>query len=270
MAWLALGTQTRKLADGETIVGSGADADWRVPTVDLMPRHFVLTVHGLNTSIRPASADIIVVVNGKQIDHGYNLLNEGDVILAGRGRFIYSDDTPSAQEVPSEPAVEAFLIDEKARFAHSLSRRSTTMGRDVSNSIVIPDPRASRFHAEVRQEAGGFALHSMGAAGTLRNGQQMRNPALLEDGDVIEIAFTTFRFTPVLPSGISVAPPAAGLNDAQATQPTGVGVRSTMESTTTVTTPPGPAAPLIVLIGLLVIGGIIVALAGLAWVGWGR
>jgi pSer/pThr/pTyr-binding forkhead associated (FHA) protein len=270
MAWLAFGTQTRRLADGETIVGSGSDADWRVPTADLMPRHFVVTVHGLNASIRSYSTDIIVVVNGEQLGRSYHLLNDGDAILAGRGRFVYSDDTPVTQELPPEDAVDdAYLVEERQRLAHSLARRSTTIGRDVSNTIVLKDPRASRFHAEIRREAGGFALHSMGAAGTARNGATMTGPALLQDDDTIEIAFTTFRFTRgPLSDAITIAPLSSELNDAAARLPTSVGQRVTVESSTRDTVP--PAAVFATVVGLLVIGGLVVALAWAAWVTWGQ
>src|SRR3954463_4312861 len=93
MMWLAFGTQTRKLRDGEIVVGSGADADWRIATADLMPRHFTITVYDLNASLRASSKDSVVVVNGKQLIGIPHLLNDGDVVAAGGGRFIFSEGT---------------------------------------------------------------------------------------------------------------------------------------------------------------------------------
>jgi pSer/pThr/pTyr-binding forkhead associated (FHA) protein len=193
--WLAFGTLTRELRDGEVVVGSGADADWRVPTADLMPRHFTLTVHGLNASLKPASKETVVVVNGTQLASASHLLNEGDVILAGSGRFVFSDDAPRI--APAEPEAEepAYLADDKEKRVYPLVNRSTTLGRDASNAIVVKDPSASRFHAEVRREAGGFVLHSMGSGGTLLNGAKLAAPRLLEENDTVEIAFQTLRFT---------------------------------------------------------------------------
>jgi len=271
MPWVALGTLTRRLAEGETVVGGGADADWRVTSADLMPRHVVLTVHGLNTSIRPMSDDVVVAVNGKQLGGEYHLLNDGDEIAAGRGRFVYTDDTPRGEPQVDEPAEIAYLVDEAEEVAYLLRPRSTTLGRDVSNSIVTRDPTASRFHAEVRREAGGFALHSMGAAGTTLNGRIMTRPVLLDGDDVIQIAFTTLRFVrgPLAP-GISIAPEAVEAEDSLSTQTTVRRGRATIESSTDETTPPGLAAPIVVAIGVMVLGTIIVALAGLAWVNWGR
>jgi predicted component of type VI protein secretion system len=195
MAWLALGPMTRELRDGEVVVGSGADADWRVPTADLMPRHFVVVVHGLNASVKPSSPDVVVVVNGKQISGMSELLNDGDIVSAGRGRFIFSDDTPRVILADSPIADEAYLVDDAARIAHPLFHRSTTLGRDASNAIVVRDPTASRFHAEIRREAGGFALHSMGSSGTNVNGSVLKAPCLLGEGDTVEIADLRLRFT---------------------------------------------------------------------------
>jgi hypothetical protein len=101
------------------------------------------------------------------------------------------------------------------------------------------------------------------------NGQRVGTECSLSEGDVIEIAFTTFRFTRALPSGVVIAPPATGLNDVATSLPTGVGQRSTVESATSETRPPTAAGPIVVLIGVLVIGGIVVALAGLVWITWG-
>ncbi|HEX4682533.1 MAG TPA: FHA domain-containing protein [Gemmatimonadaceae bacterium] len=191
--WLATGSATRELRDGEIVVGSGADADWRIQSADLMPRHFVLVVHGLNASLRPTSPDSIVVVNARQVDSPY-LLDDGDEILAGSGRFIFSENEPRAVAPYTPPTERAYLIDESTKAAYELVSRSTTVGRDPSNAILVRDPTSSRFHAEVRREAGGYALHSMGSAGTTVNDKSVTSPVLLGDNDIIEVAFTRLRF----------------------------------------------------------------------------
>ena len=221
MAWLALGPLTRELRDGEVVVGGGADADWRVTTADLMPRHFILIVHGLNTSVRPGSADVVVVVNGKQLTGSSALLNEGDVIAAGAGTFVYSEDPPVVTPADPPPRPRAFLVDVQENVAHELVNRSTPLGRDASNAIVLRDPTASRFHAEVRREAGGFALHTMGSAGTVVNGQPLKGPCLLSEGDTLEIAHVRLRFTRQQPpAGTPQAAAHGSENDAAGRRPT--------------------------------------------------
>jgi pSer/pThr/pTyr-binding forkhead associated (FHA) protein len=192
--WLATASATRELHDGETVVGGGADADWRVLVADLMPRHFVVIVHGLNAQIRPAAPESVVAVNGRQLGTTLHLLDDGDEILAGGERFVFSESEPRSLPAYTPANDRAYLIDETTKTAHALVNRSTTIGRDPSNAILLRDPTASRFHAEVRREAGGFALHSMGAAGTTVNDKPVTSPVLLADDDIIEVAFTRLRF----------------------------------------------------------------------------
>jgi predicted component of type VI protein secretion system len=107
----------------------------------------------------------------------------------------------------------AFLVDDRAKIAHPLAPPSTSIGRDASNEIVIRDPSASRFHAEVKQEAGTFVLHSIGATGTLLNAKPLSEPQTLTEGDSVEIAYVRLRFTHSIGAGITPAPPHAEDND---------------------------------------------------------
>lgn len=109
--------------------------------------------------------------------------------------------------------VSAYLVDDRAKVAHALTVRSTSIGRDASNEIVIRDPSASRFHAEIRQEDNTFVLHSIGATGTLLNAQPLAGPRTLTEGDAVEIAFVKLRFTRSVGPGIAPAPPHSPAND---------------------------------------------------------
>jgi hypothetical protein len=57
------------------------------------------------------------------------------------------------------------------------------------------------MHAEVARDAEGYVLHAHGATGTRVNGQPVGPECRLEEGDLIEIAFTTLRFTTEPPTG---------------------------------------------------------------------
>jgi pSer/pThr/pTyr-binding forkhead associated (FHA) protein len=223
MPWLSAGSVRHELPDGDVVVGSGSEATVRVPSADLMPRHFLLIVHGLNASIRPVSMDNVVVVNGQQLSGSPFTLHDGDVIAAGSGQFVYTDEAPHA--TTASHAIEAgehsgFLIDERADAAYPLASRSTGIGRDQSNAVVIRDPTASRFHAEIRREAGGFVLHARGSAGTMVNNRRVASPTMLEDGDHIEIAYTVLRFT-------TQTPPREQLENVRLTPAEGARRRST-------------------------------------------
>jgi predicted component of type VI protein secretion system len=221
MPWIAFGMMTRELRDGDIVVGSAPDADWRVTTADLAPRHFILSMRGPAVSVRSTSADNVVVVNGEQLRDGERTLRDGDLVAVGSGRFAYNVDAPRTTPLDIIEVRQAFLIETAAGIAHPLNQRSTTIGRDASNEIVLKDPGASRFHGEIRNEAGGFSLHSMGSAGAKVRGSSIESPCMLREGDVIEIGFAEFRFTQQpLPAEVVLAPLHSTENDEFARRPT--------------------------------------------------
>src|SRR5262245_9265579 len=223
MTWLAVGTTTRELHDGDVIVGSGFDAQWRLTSIDLAPAHFVVSVRGSDATLTLASRDAVVAINGEQVHVASRPLVDGDVILAGSGRFLFSHALPGAFASRDSTPGLAYLVDDGAGVAHALGP-STLIGRAASNAIIVRDPTASRFHADVRREAGGFVLRSIGASGTTINRQPMNSPKLLGEGDRIEIAFSVLRFTTLTPPGdiVSAPPPPAHsiASDAAGRRPT--------------------------------------------------
>lgn len=197
MPWLSRGEQSIELNDGETVVGSGEQATWTVRDGGLAPRHLVIEVRRGAASVRPFGPDAIVTLNGRQVAGEPSRLRDGDVVSAGRVAFRYSVERPADRGTPSggvAPQADAYLLDARTGTAYALGAPSTGIGRDRANAVVITDPTASRFHAEVRCEAGGWVLHPMGSSGTHVNGRRTGTPCLLEDGDEIEVAYTTLRF----------------------------------------------------------------------------
>jgi predicted component of type VI protein secretion system len=67
-----------------------------------------------------------------------------------------------------------------------LGKNELTIGRDISNDIVISDVEVSRKHARLMVQAGGFVLEDMGSTnGTFVNGQRLVGPYLLRGGENI-------------------------------------------------------------------------------------
>lgn len=74
-----------------------------------------------------------------------------------------------------------------------LSKRVSTMGRSRDCDVVVPDPNASRVHAEVRHIGLDYFLVDMGSTnGTEVNGQLVKRHALA-DGDTIVVGTTEIR-----------------------------------------------------------------------------
>lgn len=208
MPWLMTEGASHQIADGETVVGSGPHAGWRLPSQNLAARHFVLRRAGARVTIRPCGVDAIIAIDGSQSGSHEVELRDGATIDAGSARFLYSSERSGS--FPAVAVGPAHLVETRSGVAHALTAPSAGIGRDRLNTVVVRDPTASRFHAEIRREAGGYVLHPHGSSGTLVNGQRAGSPARLRDGDRIEIANVELRFVPgAVPAGARTAEPAS-------------------------------------------------------------
>jgi serine phosphatase RsbU (regulator of sigma subunit) len=76
-----------------------------------------------------------------------------------------------------------------------LGRLRITLGRSARNDLCIPDPFASRVHAEVRREGEEYFLQDLGSAnGTLYNGGTVEGTVPLTSGGRIQIGETEIVF----------------------------------------------------------------------------
>ncbi len=76
-----------------------------------------------------------------------------------------------------------------------LGRLRITLGRSARNDLCIPDPFASRVHAEVRREGEEYYLQDLGSAnGTLYNGGTVEGTVPLTPGGRIQIGETEIVF----------------------------------------------------------------------------
>jgi serine phosphatase RsbU (regulator of sigma subunit) len=76
-----------------------------------------------------------------------------------------------------------------------LGRLRITLGRSARNDLCIPDPFASRVHAEVRREGEEYFLQDLGSAnGTLYNGGTVDGTVPLTAGGRIQIGETEIVF----------------------------------------------------------------------------
>ena len=222
MTWLKYNEALQELPDDtEMVVGSGAQATWRVQRADLMPKHFIVSNTDGRVRIRPFSSDAVVAIGGRQVSTEGTELRDGAVIRAGSAQISFWSDTPGQHDPDADASAPGgHLIDTRRRVAHVLRRTSTGIGRDESNSLVVQDPSASRFQAEIRSEAGAHALRTMGSGVTKVNGKPLGPPVLLTEGDEVEIADLVLRYTRApLPAGVKLAQSTDGAGSTAETIP---------------------------------------------------
>jgi len=67
-----------------------------------------------------------------------------------------------------------------------LNQAEMSIGRDISNDIVINDAEVSRKHARLIAQTGGYVLEDTGSTnGTFVNGQRLMGPHLLRPGELL-------------------------------------------------------------------------------------
>jgi pSer/pThr/pTyr-binding forkhead associated (FHA) protein len=85
------------------------------------------------------------------------------------------------------PPTRPFLIVEGQRHV-ALSAPTVTLGRSLSNEIIIEDARVSRRHAQLRRRYNRYIVYDLGSTGgTTVNGYPIQE-CVLEAGDVISLA----------------------------------------------------------------------------------
>jgi serine phosphatase RsbU (regulator of sigma subunit) len=102
-----------------------------------------------------------------------------------------------------------------------LGRLRITIGRSARNDLCLPDPFASRVHAEVRREGDQFVLRDLGSAnGTFYNGLPVQGPITIAPGGRIQIGETEIEVRDdkdTTPSGATMIAEAATLPSATIT-----------------------------------------------------
>lgn len=69
---------------------------------------------------------------------------------------------------------------------YELVQDELTIGRDITNRIVINDPEVSRRHSKLTAQMGGYTIEDLGSTnGTFVDGQRLMGPHLLRPGQTI-------------------------------------------------------------------------------------
>jgi predicted component of type VI protein secretion system len=100
---------------------------------------------------------------------------------------------------------------------YELAQEEITIGRDISNRLVINDPEVSRRHARLTLQVGGYVIEDLGSTnGTFVDGQRLMGPHLLRPGQTvmlgekITLAYEMLGFDPnATLVGAASSPPAA-------------------------------------------------------------
>jgi predicted component of type VI protein secretion system len=103
---------------------------------------------------------------------------------------------------------------------YDLNKDIITLGRDITNDIVINDPEVSRHHMRLTRGAGGFTIEDLGSTnGTFINGQRMTGAKPLTNGDMIGLGETVTLGYELVRNIPGMAAPAAPMAQQAPPQP---------------------------------------------------
>ncbi|MEY4567700.1 MAG: Nitrogen fixation protein VnfA [Planctomycetota bacterium] len=110
---------------------------------------------------------------------------------------------------------------------HLSPGQKISVGRASTNSIVIPEERCSRTHAEIFLQDGAWYLRDLQSRnGTIVNGESISDNHLLQNGDQIQIASGQLEFLTSLSNVFQKSPLSAPSSSVQQTASMGSGSES--------------------------------------------
>src|SRR5581483_7339664 len=85
---------------------------------------------------------------------------------------------------------------------YELNKDIITLGRDITNDIVINDPEVSRHHCRMTRGGGGYTLEDLGSTnGTFVNQQRLTGARPLAGGDMVGLGETvTLGYESTIPA----------------------------------------------------------------------
>ena len=222
----------RKLHDGELMVGRSEDCELRLPSANVSRRHARFFVHLGRCYVEDMGSANGVMIDGlrlagiKQLS-GTTSMVMGPYVLRVHDARAEPSPPPAPTTSPAPRASRPSLAIQRAGRPTeiiALTQERVHIGRVLDNDIVLEHASVSRRHAAMYQEDGRWMVADLGSAnGTLINQRPLTQPAVLEDGALIEFGdisavYTSFPetidtgvFSPIRGEGAGARVPVATL-----------------------------------------------------------
>lgn len=214
MPFIQLNDKQIPLRLGEMGLGTGADADIRVPGgVDQGALASVQLFSDNHVAIKRVHPTAQIRVNGVALGSQPSPLIHGDKIEAGGAELQFGDDKKQAfgtqvisgialppdmrkSKAPPKPtsATGGRLVSLVDGREFQVKPTGLTMGRDAACDVVLPGTDVSRNHAEISVSADGYYVIDLSTNGVFVNGEKIEGTHTLGRGDVIRIGTEEFRF----------------------------------------------------------------------------
>ncbi len=184
-------------------IGRGAKNDIVIDDNDVSRDHCRLVRMVADYEIHDLDSKNGTFINGLRLTSN-RVLKSGQIVELGDTITIEYERGPlatgSLREEAPVPKVTPLGDNESHNFAlvvqigpnprriYSLSDDNITLGRDLSNDVVVQDPEVSRWHLQLIRNADGYSIKDMNSTnGSVLNGMRLTGSKPLKVFDAVEI-----------------------------------------------------------------------------------
>ena len=211
--------QRLALASGVARLGRAEDNDICLPDIGVSRRHARIVVENGSVVFEDLGSGNGTWFRGKRI-RSHTVTNGDELVIdpftlrfevtappkrepepvvpaeaTGEHTMLLGDAPGPMTEEPAGARLEVIAAPSDMPPLFNIPSKGLTLGRSEQRDVVVPDNAASRLHAEVVKVGVAYWLKDPGAAnGLFVNGRRIREKEL-EDGDIVRIGSTEFRFT---------------------------------------------------------------------------
>jgi hypothetical protein len=101
----------------------------------------------------------------------------------------------ASEEASSIPPAWLTLVRPTRGQPIRLERQTVRIGRNLSNEVIVNDPKVSRFHSQIRYENGQFVVYDVSSTNGVRiNGVRAQRPVPLRPNDTLGVGSHEFIF----------------------------------------------------------------------------
>lgn len=176
---------------GDTMrIGASADNDFRVEVTGISRHHARIVRDGDNFWLEDTGSTNGTFVNGLRIAR--ERLRHLDVVTLGRGVdliAVASDQEASKTVLHAVRAAWLEPIDVQGGTRIDIPPGELTLGRSAPSNFLLDSPLVSHLHARLERTPDHLVVSDLASSnGTFVNGQLIREPVELVDGDTLSIA----------------------------------------------------------------------------------
>lgn len=186
---------------GNTTIGRKAGSDIVLNDAAVSGEHAVIKTVGVKSTIQDLDSTNGTFIDNKRVTS--RELRHGDMIIIGAHELLYKDivvleNAPSGSgPKPSKVTAEQEKTKVLTAFAQLLAMDGKDKGKRlplIQNEVVLENP--GKNPARIIRGPDGYVMHGSAGPGEPRVNDKPLPPGgtLLEHGDMIELAGTTYRF----------------------------------------------------------------------------